>query len=350
MIGTCARIPFNPAMFLAGDIGGTKVNLGFFELRDGRLKLSANARFPSRQYARLQDIVKEFLASLGTKKVGRACFGVAGPVRNGEAQVTNLPWKVQAAEIADELGFDSVAIINDLEANGFGLAELSPADLLLLNPGDPQATGNAAIISAGTGLGEAGLFWDGQKHHPFACEGGHADFAPLTKLDAELFAWLGERFGRVSCERVLSGTGLYNIYQFLRDTKRGDEPATLAKAITDGDPGAVISAAALSGESSRCSQALYMFVSYYGAEAGNLALKLMATGGVYVGGGIAPKILPRLRQGNFLAAFVGKGRMQPLMEAMAVRVVLNPATALLGAAHYAAFGPQSIVEPPPGGV
>ena len=340
-------MPFNRDMILAGDIGGTKVNLGFFKLVEGRLQLAASGTFPSRRYARFQDLVREFAAGIGPEKIERACFGVAGPVRKGKVQVTNLPWNVEAAELADELKFNSVSIINDLEANGYGLAELSPKDLDILNPGDPGAFGNAAIISAGTGLGEAGLFWDGAKHRPFACEGGHADFAPVTKLDAELFAWLSGCFGRVSCERVLSGTGLYNIYQFLRETGRGDEPASLAKEISEGDPGAVISRAGLNGESSRCMQALDLFVSYYGAEAGNLALKLMASGGVYLGGGIAPKILPWLRKENFLKSFFNKGRMQPLVEAMPVRVILNPATALLGAAHFAAFGSESGADPKP---
>ncbi|MDB6067036.1 MAG: glk [Pedosphaera sp.] len=345
MIGTLRRITFNRPMILAGDIGGTKVNLGLFELRDGRLKLAKNGSFPSRRYVRLQELVKEFLATAEPHTIQRACFGVAGPVRNGQVQVTNLPWKVEAGELAQELNLGSASIINDLEANGYGLAELSPEDLRTLNEGEPGASGNAAIISAGTGLGEAGLFWDGEKHRPFACEGGHADFAPITKLDAELFGYLSDRFGRVSSERLLSGTGLFNIYQFLRDTKRGDEPASLAEEISIGDPAAVISQAALAGESSRCTQALSLFVFYYGAEAGNLALKLMATGGVYIGGGIAPKILARLQQGDFLTAFFSKGRMRPLLEAIPVRVVLNPATALLGAAHYAAYGPQSIANP-----
>ena len=327
-------------MILAGDIGGTKVNLGLFDLANGRLKLARENSYPSRRYAHLQDMVKEFLAD--TTAPERACFGIAGPVRNGQVHVTNLPWEVKSAELAAELRIGSVSLINDLEANGYGLAELPAQDLCVLNPGEPNATGNGAIISAGTGLGEAGLYWDGAKLHPFACEGGHADFAPLTPLDAELFDYLEERFGRVSFERVLSGAGLFNIYQFLRDTKRGEEPASFADALTKNDPAAVISASAVKGESSRCVQALAMFVSYYGTEAGNLALKMMATGGVYLGGGIAPKILPRLQQGDFLRAFFNKAPLQALMQSMPVRVILNPGTALLGAAHYAAFGPQSI--------
>ena len=332
---------FNAGMYLAGDIGGTKVNLGLFELAAGRLKLAREEKYPSRQYARLQDLVKEFLAATGNPAVQQSCFGIAGPVKSGQVQVTNLPWNVEAAELAGELKIGGVSLINDLQANGYGLAELPPEDLFVLNEGERGATGNAAIISAGTGLGEAGMYWDGEKHHPFACEGGHADFAPLTAVDAELFNHLHARFGRVSCERVLSGAGLYHIYEFLRDTGRGDEPASLAEALTKEDSAAAITEAALAGESSRCAQALDMFISYYGAEAGNLGLKMMATGGVYVGGGIAPKILPRLKQGGFMAAFGDKSPMQALLQAMPVRVILNPNTALLGAAHYAAYGARS---------
>ena len=332
-------------MILAGDIGGTKVNLGLFELKAGRLKLMREGTRPSRDYARLQDLVKEFLIAEGSPMIERAGFGVAGPVRHGQVQVTNLPWKVEAMELAQELKLGPVAMINDLEANGYGLAELPPEDLHTLNVGEHDAAGNAALISAGTGLGEAGLFWDGQQHRPFACEGGHCDFAPENDLDVELFAYLAKRFGHVSWEKVLSGQGLYNIYQFLRDTQRGEDPATLADAIKQNDPGAIISQAALDGTSSRCRQALEMFVTYYGAEAGNLALKLMSTGGMYIGGGIAPKILLSLEQPNFFNAFMGKGRMQSLLAAMPIRVILNPKTALLGAAHYAAFGPQSIPTP-----
>ncbi len=235
-----------------------------------------------------------------------------------------------------------MSLINDLEANGHGLVELSREDLHVLNEGNLDARGNAAIISAGTGLGEAGMYWDGQRHHPFACEGGHSDFAPQTKLDAELFGWLHDRFLHVSWEKVLSGPGLHNIYEFLRETKRGEEPPSLAEAMTKMDPAAVISEAAVNGTSTRCAIALELFVTYYGAEAGNLALKLMSTGGVYIGGGIAPKILAQLEHESFMATFLGKGRMRTLLSGMPIKVILNPKTALLGAAHYAAFGDQGI--------
>jgi len=345
MIDNPQGMGFNPPMILAGDIGGTKVNLGLFEFADGKLTLIREGTRPSHNFARLQDLVKEFLAEVGSPVIERACFGVAGPVRHGVVQVTNLPWNVDGVELASELRIPQVAMINDLEANGYGLAELPPADLHSLNKGERDACGNGAIISAGTGLGEAGLFWDGQQFRPFACEGGHSDFAPATKLDAELLAYLTGRFGHVSWEKVLSGQGLHNIYDFLRETKRGEEPPSVADAIAKGDAGAAISQAALNGSSTRCAQALELFVTYYGAEAGNLALKLMSTGGLFIGGGIAPKILPWLERGNFLEAFFSKGRLRSLLEAMPVRVILNPKTALLGAAHYAAFGHQSISSP-----
>ena len=329
-------------MILAGDIGGTKVNLGLFEVKDGRLKLMREGTRPSKDYARLQDLVKEFLTEVGQPKIERACLGIAGPVKNGRVKLSNLPWDLESGELASELKIGSVAMINDLEANCHGLAELPPEDLHVLNAGERDVHGNAGMISAGTGLGEAGLFWDGQRFRPFPCEGGHSDFAPNSELELELFAHLRGRFGHVSWERVLSGQGLHNIYLFLKETKRGEDPAGFADALAQGNPGAVISQAALNGSSSRCAQALEMFVAFYGAEAGNLALKLMSTGGMYIGGGIAPKILPRLEQKNFLEAFFGKGRMRSLLEAMPVRVILNQKTALLGAAHFAAYGGESI--------
>jgi glucokinase len=332
-------------MILAGDIGGTKVNLGLFELRDEHLKLAREASFPSRRYVSVQDIIRVFLTDAGAPAIESACFGIAGPVRRDRVQVTNLPWKIEAAELSAELKISAIHLINDLEANSYGLAELPPSDFSVLNPGEAGATGNAAIIAAGTGLGEAGLYWDGTDFHPFACEGGHSDFAPQNKVDAELFEYLAGRFGRVSWERVLSGSGLFHIYEFLRDTKRGDEPESFAEALTQSDPAAVITQAALNGSSSRCVQALEMFVTYYGAEAGNLGLKMMATGGIYLGGGIAPRILSVLQRGGFMAAFTDKAPMQALVKAMPVRVILNANAPLLGAAHYAAFGSRTIATP-----
>ncbi len=321
-------------MILAGDIGGTKTRLAFFTVEGERLQSLVEETFPSRQYGGLDDIVRVFMSQQQVS-VTHAGFGIAGPVKHGRCETTNLPWVVDARQLASQLGIASVALINDLEANAYGVAVLAAKDFVVLNQGAPDAGGNAAIIAAGTGLGEAGFYWDSVRHHPFACEGGHADFAPRNELETELLRYLLTRFAHVSYERVLSGPGLYNLYQFLRDTGRGTEPPWLTEELHQQDPAATISQAALSGRCALCVQALDLFVSLYGAEAGNLALKVMATGGLYVGGGIAPKIMQKLQDSTFMQAFTAKGRMQPLLEAMPVRVILNDKTALLGAARCA---------------
>jgi len=322
-------------MILAGDVGGTNTRLAVFDDTGGRLAPAAEATFPSREHGSLEAVLQKFNAA-HPLSIDRACFGVAGPVRNGRCDATNLAWVVDARLVARELRLQAVGLINDLEANAWGIGVLEPDDLALLNPGAPDAEGNQAIISAGTGLGEAGLTWDGKQHRPFATEGGHSDFAPRNHLEMELLDYLLKQFQRVSYERVVSGPGLLNIYRFLRDTGRGEETAWLAERMRDQDPGAVISQAALEGKSDLCVQALDLFVSLYGAEAGNLALKVLATGGVFLGGGIAPKIIRKLQDPIFLTAFTAKGRMKPLLQAIPVRVILNDKTALLGAAHFAA--------------
>jgi len=322
-------------MILAGDIGGTHARLAFFDAANGRLKLVTEEAFPSREYHGLEEIVSSFV---GKERAGvdAACFGIAGPVRNGRAEVSNLPWIVESSRLAQELKVRSTFLINDLEANAWGIGTLDTADLAQINIGAEQPVGNQAVIAAGTGLGEAGMFWDGRLHQVFACEGGHADFGPRNDLEVEMLRYLFAKFGRVSYERVLSGPGLVNIYHFLRDTRHGEEPAWLAEEFSSGrDAAAVISAAGLTGKSALCEHALEMFVSIYGAEAGNLALKIFATGGVFISGGIAPKILPKLKTRTFRDAFVDKGRMRPLMEAMPVHVIVNENTGLLGAARCA---------------
>ncbi len=327
-------------MILAGDIGGTHTRLAFFEEQGGRLKAVAEKVFRSRDYPKLDAVLREFTAA-HRFSITSACFGIAGPVRRGRSDTTNLPWVVDAATVANELALERVELINDLEANAWGIAALDAKDFAVLTAGDTDAAGNAAIVSAGTGLGEAGLFWDGKRHRPFATEGGHSDFAPRNRLEMELLEHLLKQFSRVSYERVLSGPGLLNIYRFFRDSGQGEEPAWLAERLLQGDPGAVISQAALRGESELCIQALDLFVSLYGAEAGNLALKVMATGGVFLGGGIAPQILRKLEEPTFLRAFTEKGRMARLLQAMPVRVILNDHAALLGAAHFAALAAQA---------
>lgn len=322
-------------MILAGDIGGTHTRLALFGVEGERLLQSVvEDVFPSGEFASLDEIVSQFV-SAHQLPIERACFGIAGPIKHGRSEATNLPWVVDARQLTVELGIKQVRLINDLEANAYGLAALETKDFVVLNQGAPDAEGNAAIISAGTGLGEAGLYWDGKQHRPFACEGGHTDFSPRNELEADLLRYLLAHFDHVSHERVLSGPGLVHIYNFLRDTGRGQEAAWLAEEMRQHDPSAAISQAALEGKCPLAGQALDLFVSLYGAEAGNLALKIMATGGLFVGGGIAPKILERLKAGMFMEAFTAKGRMKPLLQTIAVRVILNDKTALLGAARCA---------------
>ncbi len=318
-------------MILAGDIGGTKTILGLFNPQG---EMITEATYPSKQYASLNEIVRLFLSTLSDRPQ-QVCFGVAGAVQQGRAQITNLPWLIDAKDIATDLGFAIAHLINDLEATAHGIASLAAPDLLTLNPGQPNAQGNAAVIAAGTGLGEAGLYWDGKKYHPFACEGGHADFAPSNKPQVALLEYLMSRFDHVSWERVLSGAGIYNLYQFLRDTGLDQEPEWLTKQLQDHDPATVITQAALKQECVLCSCTLDLFFSLYGSAAGNLALKLMATGGVFLGGGIAPKLISHLQPSRFMAAFQAKGRMSSLLESIPVHVILNSKTALLGAARYA---------------
>ena len=322
-------------MILAGDTGGTSTRLAAFELEHSRPRPVVEQTYPSREHAGLGEIVGTFVAAHAIT-VRHACFGIAGPVRDGRVQTPNLPWIVDAAAMASQLGLAHVDLLNDLEANAWGIAALAPGDLLTLNAGAPGARGNACVIAAGTGLGEAGMYWDGVMHRAFGGEGGHGDFAPRNALEFELLRHLQQRFGHVSSERVISGPGLVNIYGFLRDTGRGTEQSGIAAALRDHDAAAVIAQAALDARCPLCVAALDLLVSLYGAEAGNAALKFMASGGVYIGGGIAPKIASRLGDGAFMRAFVAKGRMQPLLEAMPVHVILNPKTALLGAARYAA--------------
>jgi len=321
-------------MILAGDIGGTNARLAVFDVVDGHFSLISASVFPSREYSSLDEIVSKFVQTANVRPHA-ACFGVAGPVRNGRVEASNLPWIIESKRLAEELDLKKALLINDLEANAWGIAFLDPADLVSLNQVKGTPVGNQAVISAGTGLGEAGMYWDGTKHHVFACEGGHADFAPRNELETELLRYLRVRFGHVSYERIVSGPGLVNVFNFLRDTGRGVEPKWLADEMLHSDPAAAISRAAIEGKCGLSEQAIDLFVSIYGAEAGNLALKIMATGGIYLGGGIAPKMLPKLAGPLFMESFLSKGRMQHLLEAIPVKVITNDKVALLGAARFA---------------
>lgn len=311
------------AMDIAGDIGGTHTRIALF--RPGDPEPAALEIYASRDHDGLESMLRAFLAA-HPAEVTRAAFGVAGPVHAGRAQTTNLPWPVDAAGVAAALGLDRVGLVNDLVANAYGIAELGADDLAVLNAGDPRAGGNAAVISAGTGLGEAGLYWDGRRHHVLASEGGHTDFAPMNDAEAALRVHLAAKHGHVSYERVCSGMGLVAIHEFLGGS---------------GLDGMAITSGARSGDAV-CARALDMMVAIYGAEAGNLALKLLATGGVYVGGGIAPQLLPRLRDGAFMRAFTSKGRFADLLRQVPVQVILNDRTALLGAARLARGEPPAL--------
>jgi len=328
-------------VILAGDIGGTNARLALYEVRDGKLEQAIETVFPSRQHSGLDEIVAKFADQLTAQNLQRpraACFGIAGPVVNGRSETSNLPWVVESTQLAAVLDLPKTLLINDLEANAWGIATLSGDDLVSLNQIQGQPTGNQAVVSAGTGLGEAGLYWNGKQHHVFACEGGHCDFAPRNEVETQLLQYLMARFGHVSYERILSGPGLVNVFKFLRDTGHGRPEPWLVDEMSSSDPAAAISRAAMQGKSELCEQALDLFISIYGAEAGNMALKVMATGGVYLGGGIAPKILSKLKGPLFMDAFRSKGRLQRVLEAIPVSVITNDKTALLGAARCALDG------------
>jgi glucokinase len=323
-------------MILAGDVGGTHTALALFDEASGGLRPVREATYANHEHGSLEEILAKFLAGDPRAAVRAACFGVAGPIMQGRTRMTNLPWQLDEASLASAIGASPVKLLNDLQATALGMLHLQPEELVNLNPEAREQEGNAAVIAAGTGLGEAILYWDGTRHHPVACEGGHVEFAPRTEREIELLRYLHRKLGgRVSYERVISGPGIHNIYEFLRDTRYAPEDPGTAGKITSGDPSAAISEAALSGEDPLSVAAMALFVSAYGAEAGNIALKCLALGGVFVGGGIAPKILPALKTGAFLRSFVDKGRYREFMRAIPVRVALNPRAPLLGSAHHA---------------
>ena len=320
-------------MILAGDVGGTKVHLALYDFINGELKHTRDQQFPSKQYAGLEEIVREFLAG---EKITAACFGVPGPVRDGRLRLTNLPWTLDRRELKDQLKIDLVFLLNDLEANGYGIAELSADQMVTLSEGDASQMGNRALIAAGTGLGEGYMVWDGHSHIPYPSEGGHADYAPRNEDEFDLLRFLRQKYnGRVSFERVVSGMGITNIFEFLRDVRGLEVPASLAERMLQEDPNSVITELALAAKSEICERTLDLFVSAYGAEAGNLALKVMSIGGLYVGGGIAPRIVSKLKDGTFMKAFIDKGRLSQLLVNTPVRIIMESRTPLLGAAAYA---------------
>jgi glucokinase len=347
-------------MILAADIGGTKTIVGLFDWKTERVEPSYERTFYSKDYASFDDILVEFLkpepsaplpgvpesadshdtdqppAVIEPIKIDAACFGVPGPVIDNRCQTTNLPWVIDGHALAARFNLPKVRLMNDLEATAHGLLVLRPDEFDALNVGSPPSVKTTvALIAAGTGLGEAILFHHGSYYHPVASEGGHTDFAPNSDLEIDLLRYLRISYLHVSWERVLSGSGLHAIYEFLRDTKK-NEPTWVAERLKAGDPAAVIAEIGLSKGAEICVQALDLFASLYGAESGNLALKCLSLGGLYVGGGIAPKLLPKLKEGGFMRAFTNKGRYKRLMNTIPVRVITNPKTGLLGNASAAA--------------
>jgi glucokinase len=346
-------------MILAGDIGGTKTHLALFDWKDQRVEPERQQTCVSADYQSFEEMLAEFLAPPAKPRVEEtseedaaapsepsapeepvkidvACVGVAGPVIENRSRTTNLPWLIDGPELAKRFEIRTVRLLNDLEATAHGVLVLHADETAALNTGTPPPSKRAlALIAAGTGLGQAILVWDGTRYQPQASEGGHADFAPNSDLEIDLLRHLRTSYLHVSYERVLSGAGLHAIYEFLRDTKK-NEPTWLAERLKVGDPAPIIAEVGLNGQAEICVQALDLFASIYGAEAGNLALKAMALDGVYVGGGIAPKLLPKLQDGTFMRAFTAKGRYKRLMSSIPVRVIMNDETALLGAASVAA--------------
>jgi glucokinase len=324
-------------LILAGDIGGTKTKLALYSIANGRLRSEVEETYASKEYSGLEAMLKEFRAA-HPKPIARACFGIAGPVLDGTVKTTNLPWVIRAQRIARVLSIKNVALLNDLETTAYGIFTLKPRELFPLNRGQARKSGNKALIAAGTGLGQATLYENGGNYLPSASEGGHGDFASRNEIEIELLRYLIGKYGRVSYERVVSGPGLWNIYEYLKQSGRVEEPAWLAKELAEAsDRSAAVTKFALSGESAICERALEMFVSVYGAEAGNLALRAQATGGLYVGGGIAPKIIDKLKEPTFMHAFTDKGRYTDFLAAVPVWVILNDELALQGAAYYGAF-------------
>jgi glucokinase len=340
------------ALVLAGDVGGTKTLL---RLADTAVSNSTRsplklfeASYPSHNYKHLTAIVREFLAAAQTRlgylpQPQTACFGIAGPVVDRTSELTNLGWSLHSDRLATALEIGQVVLINDFAAVGYGIEGLSSNDLCTLQPGRPQPHASIALIGAGTGLGEGFLTWSGNGYKVYSSEGGHADFAPRDRLEADLLQYLWRRHEHVSIERVVSGQGIVSIYQFLRDSKFATDTIGLDQIVRDWEqdkgkvnPAAAISQAGLEKRDRLAIQTMLMFVQAYGAEAGNLALKLLPYGGLYVAGGVVAKILPLIQQGEFITAFQQKGRMQNILADIPLHIILNPDVGLIGSTLYAA--------------
>lgn len=322
-------------LLLAGDVGGTKTHLGLFRRSGKSIEPVRDRLYATADFASLESACADFLGD--ATRVDAACVGVPGPVIDGHAHASNVAWQLSSTALSRALNGVPVRLLNDLTATAYGVIHLKSAQVAVLHRAEnPPEHGNIAVIAAGTGLGESALVWDADRYHALASEGGNTDFAPHGEEQIELLRFIEREFGHASYERVLSGPGISNIYRFIRTRTHSDEPAWLSERIAAGDPAAAISEAALAGRDPVCVHAMTMFCDIYGSEAANLALKMLALGGVYLGGGIAPKILPMLTRGAFARGFLSKGGLDEILKQIEVRVVLNPAAGLLGAAHFAA--------------
>jgi glucokinase len=325
---------------VAGDIGGTSARLALYDVSGQMPRLIARRTYASRDHAGVEPVLVAFMAEAGMRPDAIA-LGVAGPVREGVCRTTNLPWVIAVDAVSAATGVQRVRLINDLEAAAWGVDTVEDDQRVVLHAGSTGVRANQSVIAAGTGFGEAGRVWTGDRYLPFASEGGHADFAPTDEIGYAFHRWMAQRHGHVSWDRVVSGSGLVSLHDFLRDRTGGRAPDWLAHDLASGDPAAAIARAGLERTDAVCDEALGRFVRLFGAEAGNHALKLMALGGVYITGGIAPKILPRLKEGAFVEAFLDKGRMRPVVADMPVTVILDGDVALKGAALCASDRPAA---------
>jgi glucokinase len=325
-------------MILAGDIGGTKTVLALYDEKANPFQMVCEEVFSSKGFLQFDLVLSKFLENRRQEEIRAICLGVAGPIQDGQCKTTNLPWHLSESKLANDFCVKKVRLLNDLEAAAFGMIFLNENETVTLNKGE-AAKGNIAVIAAGTGLGEAFLYWNGQSYIPVASEGGHGDFAPQSDREILLFRYLQKRYGHVSYERILSGPGIFNVYQFLREGDVANdfpaEPDWLRDRLAQNNPSAVIGEVGMAHQDPRCVATLDLFSYIYGAEAGNLALKVLSLGGVYIGGGIAPKLLSQLQAGEFMRGFTQKGRYADLMKSMPVQIALNSKAPLIGAAQYA---------------
>jgi len=320
-------------MYIAADIGGTKTHVALYKESSGKFTSIKDKIYPSQDHGSIEEILNKFLQGVNDP-IDRMCLGIAGPIKEGICKTTNLPWVIDASKLSKELNIPYVYLINDLEANAYGIKVLGESDFFVLNKG-VESPGNQALISAGTGLGEAGLFWTGSEHVPFACEGGHVDFAPRDDLEIELLHFLMEKFGsHISYERVLCGNGIFELFDFIVKSKLEEPSREVLELIKTEPPPKVVSSMGSLGKCPACTRALKWFASIYGSECGNTALKFMSLSCVYIGGGIAPKIIDILKGDEFMKGFCDKGRFNSLLSKIPVKIVLNEDTALLGAAFY----------------